>query len=148
MNICEICGNEFPAERRICPFCKAEQTGNAPRKKVFRLREANLEEGKPTVDAAITKMEQAVREAKRSGCSVLILIHGYGSSGRGGAIRTECRKVLAYLLDKGDIGGFTAGEAMHSHRREVRQWLRRFPKLAKNRYLNSGNKGITFVFLP
>ena len=46
----------------------------------------NLEAGMPTVDVARTHLNMALRSAKANRVKVLKLIHGYGSSGRGGAI--------------------------------------------------------------
>lgn len=63
----------------------------------------NLEAGMPTVDVARTHLNMALRSAKANRVKVLKLIHGYGSSGRGGAIRAD---VLAQLARKKRRGRF------------------------------------------
>ena len=55
------------------------------------LREVNLEAGKPIVDQAIRRLTFEISHSRSLGCSVLKIIHGYGSSGTGGRIRTEIR---------------------------------------------------------
>ena len=57
----------------------------------------NLEAGMPTVDMARTHLNMTLRSAKANRVKVLKLIHGYGSSGKGGAIRAD---VLAQLAQK------------------------------------------------
>ena len=53
----------------------------------------NLEAGMPTVDMARTHLNMTLRSAKANRVKVLKLIHGYGSSGKGGAIRQRKRRV-------------------------------------------------------
>ena len=50
------------------------------------MRTVNLEAGHPTTMQALVRMNQALSSA-RTNTGVLKLIHGYGSSGKGGAIR-------------------------------------------------------------
>ena len=70
------------------------------------LRTVNLEQGKPKVEQAIARMNQAVFSARASGTKVIKLIHGYGSSGKGGVIRTavyrELETKIQRCLESGD----------------------------------------------
>ena len=50
------------------------------------MRTVTLEAGHPTTMQALVRMNQALSSA-RTNVGVLKLIHGYGSSGKGGAIR-------------------------------------------------------------
>lgn len=50
----------------------------------------NLEAGMPTVDMARTHLNMTLRSAKANRVKVLKLIHGYGSSGKGGAHSGRC----------------------------------------------------------
>ena len=47
------------------------------------LREVNLEAGKPLVDQAIKRLTFELSHSRALGCTVLKIIHGYGSSGAG-----------------------------------------------------------------
>ncbi|MCK9174175.1 MAG: hypothetical protein M0O96_02715 [Desulforhopalus sp.] len=143
---CETCGNKIRAESAICPFCGSKRIPGCERKK-FRHRTVNLEYGLPTVEDALQRMAQRIGEAKCGGITLLVLIHGYGSSGRGGSIRVECRKVLDYQVSLGKIGGYLAGEAFSQNLRAAKHWLQRYPKLVESEYFNRGNQGITLVFL-
>ena len=54
-----------------------------------------MEAGKPLVDQAIKRLTFELSHSRALGCTVLKIIHGYGSSGTGGRIRTESRKYLS-----------------------------------------------------
>ncbi len=49
----------------------------------------NIEKGMPTAKDAMLRLEQALRTARAKREPAIKIIHGYGSSGRGGAIRRE-----------------------------------------------------------
>ena len=49
------------------------------------LRTYNVEAGLPTLDEARRLVIEEIKRAKREGMKVLKVIHGYGSSGQGGA---------------------------------------------------------------
>ena len=55
----------------------------------------NLEAGMPTVATAQSLLSQSLRTAKANGTRLVKLIHGYGSTGKGGAIRGAVRRELA-----------------------------------------------------
>ena len=47
-------------------------------------RELNLELGRPTADEALRRLEAELEAARHMNTPLLKLIHGYGSSGKGG----------------------------------------------------------------
>lgn len=145
--ICEICGNEMEAVLVTCPFCGAQRASDPVFLQGPRHRTVNLEKGLPTVRQALDRLRQELELARLQGCRVLTLIHGYGSSGRGGAIRTEIRLQLDYLRDRGEINDVLAGEEFDRRTGHGRQVLRRFPFLARHHDINRGNRGITLVVL-
>lgn len=149
MKLCHICGNEVDRGVTVCMYCGSEQTETGPEKKEksFAHRTVNLEAGMPLVEPAIKQLHAAIREARLLEIQVLTVIHGYGSSGRGGAIRQECRKELDYMTSSGEIGGFIAGENFHRRNGPVRDLLKRYPQLSGNSNLNRGNKGVTLVIV-
>ena len=56
-------------------------------RKPARIKIVNLEDGMPTVEEARLRMNYELQNARREGCAAVKLIHGYGSSGAGGALR-------------------------------------------------------------
>ena len=53
-----------------------------------QLREIDIKSDLPTVDDAIRRVTYNIKTATVFGVSAIKIIHGYGSSGKGGAIRT------------------------------------------------------------
>ena len=145
---CEICGNEIGRGATVCGFCGSAQQGEVgPGPRPFQHRTVNLEAGKPFVEQALAHLRVALDEAKRLDLQMLTVIHGYGSSGRGGAIRTESRKLLDYLLARGEVRAVIDGEKFQKRNGVVRDLLRRFPALGQHPDLNRSNRGITLVLL-
>lgn len=146
--VCEVCGNDIESSVSVCPYCGSKNEADAhSRSEVFSHKTINLEKGRPFLDAALTRMVEAVADAKRNGVHVLTLIHGYGSSGKGGVIRTECRKSLDYMKVKGQINDFIYGEDFNKRATPMKNLLRRYPDLTSHHHINRENKGITLVIL-
>ncbi|MFV0438240.1 MAG: Smr/MutS family protein [Desulfopila sp.] len=148
---CQICGNEIAAGSRSCLFCGSSQddglsaVSNPTR--AFVHRTVDLEAGRSHVEAAMRRLLASLAEARALEIQALTLIHGYGSSGRGGVIRQECRKLLAHMSHRGEVREVIFGENFHRRSGPVRNLLRQYPQLAKNSNLNRGNKGTTLVIL-
>ena len=152
MHFCQICGNEIDVALSRCPHCGSAQKNRRqgqslsfPQK--FYQKTVNLEQGLPTVEQALRRLKQAIIAARQEHIRVLTLIHGYGSTGKGGAIRQECRKTLDYLRSKGDISEVFLGENFNRRSGAVKNLLHSFPELSRHPHLNNGNKGITLVVL-
>ena len=142
---CEVCGNDLDPALVRCPFCGAEREISLQPSPRPTVRTVNLEKGLPTVEQALTRLRQEIVQGRALGYRVLVLIHGYGSSGEGGAIRAEVRRLLGFLQDKGQINDYLAGEQCDRRAGHGRQMARRFPFLAK--YLQAANPGISLVVL-
>jgi len=144
-----VCGNDLPPQGAICPYCGATgEVGDAEKKRSpFRHRTINLEEGRPLVEEALRRLEICIDDGLRNEVTVITLIHGYGSSGKGGAIRGECRKMLEFLQSRKIIGDYLPGEDFSRKSGKARALLQRYPDLARNKNLGKGNPGITLVFL-
>ena len=142
---CEVCGNEVDRTASRCPFCGTGKTvelvGRQPN---MLMKEVNLENGMPSVDEALLRLQNEISTASGLGYRLLCLIHGYGSSGSGGAIRKGVRRQLQNMYDRKKINDFIAGENCTSRSGHWRQMLRRFPEL---RAYSRINPGVTIVIL-
>ena len=74
------------------------------------LREINIKDGMPRRDDAIKRITYNIKNAAPFGVAAIKIIHGYGSSGKGGVIRTEARKYLDRLKRQGQIKDYIIGE--------------------------------------
>jgi hypothetical protein len=144
---CEVCGNPIPAQAFTCRFCDASQSLENFPKTVERVVIANLENGMPTVEQALERFRRRLSEASASGAKVLKVIHGYGSSGRGGKIRDAVRRELGRMLARGEVATVVAGEEYSSTTIAGRDLLSRFKELKATERPDSSNHGITLVEL-
>ncbi len=147
MTLCHVCGNEIATGSQICRFCANEQQEQALAKSLFLQKNVNLERGRPSAETALRRLTLEIETARREGVRVLTLIHGYGSSGKGGVIREECRKALDYMRNRKEICDFLPGEECSSKSGPVKALVRRFPQLGDDRNLKIPNPGITVVIL-
>ena len=147
MALCEICGNESAAGDAPCRFCGSERIGDAgaEERSPFSHKYVNLKQGMPLVEAAMQRLSRAIHSARYENVRVLILIHGYGSGGKGGGIRRECRKTLDHMRGTGMIAEYIPGENLTPGSGAGKTLLRRFPELQRDVRLNRNNRGITVV---
>ena len=144
---CERCGNPIPAQAFTCRFCGISQSLENFPTTVERVVIANLENGMPTVEQALERFRRRLSEASASGAKVLKVIHGYGSTGRGGKIRDAVRRELGRMLARGEVAAVVHGEEYSSATLAGRDLLSRFKELKATERPDSSNHGITLVEL-
>jgi hypothetical protein len=112
-----------------------------------RIKIVNLEEDRPTVNRMRLRLDRALALARSEGTAVLKLIHGYGSSGVGGALRLAVHSSLLSYKDSGLIRDFIDGEEFRVSNEATWALLKRMPELKQDRDLGRANKGITVVVM-
>lgn len=151
MKECEVCGNEIDDGTSVCPFCETAQHGNTPpvhtvaRGKIITV---NLEDGLPTVEQALSRLDTALLRARESGANLMRLIHGYGSSGVGGRLREAVRIQLNDLAQRGRIRSYISGEDYGPRSLQTKRLMKQYPSLMRSERTDSRNPGITLVELP
>lgn len=109
-----------------------------------KVAEVNLEYDKPTVDMAIQKMKNALTKYKGLGYKAVILIHGYGSSGVGGSIKTAVPRNLADNSMRGIVRTYVSGEQWSSRKKEMLAICRDLENYERR---IANNEGVTVVIL-
>ena len=111
------------------------------------LRTFNVEAALPTLEEARRQVMDEIRKAKREGIVALKVIHGYGSSGKGGALCFGLRK--SFLLRKKEkvIRDFIPGEDFSIFNPTTLDLLEAAPKLRGDPDLNALNEGVTILWL-
>lgn len=110
------------------------------------IRELNLELGYPSADEALGRLTAELNACRAMHTPLMKIIHGYGSSGKGGRIRTACRKHLQQAQAEGTIAAVITGEAFSIFDATTRHYLNTYPLLRQDRDLDRENRGVTFVF--
>lgn len=109
------------------------------------VHEINLELGYPTVDEALRRLRSELDAARHLHSPAVKLIHGYGSSGKGGKIRTAVRKELREELAQGKIAAVIRGEDFSIFDETTRRAFSRCGALRQDPDLDGSNNGLTFV---
>lgn len=107
------------------------------------LKEVNLEENFLGAEDALSYLKQVVTNAKRNKVGCVYVIHGYGSSGKGGIIRQKARQWLNAQLRNGKIKTVIFGENFTLFNPQALEIKRKFPIL--NQLLCVCNHGVTIV---
>ena len=107
--------------------------------------EVNVKFDMPTADVALRRVAANLENGRRWGCGSLKIIHGYGSTGRGGRIRTEVRRYLADRKARAQIRDFIPGESFTIFDEATRRALDRCPALRGDPDLERSNNGVTIV---
>jgi hypothetical protein len=96
--------------------------------------EINLEYGMSTAD-------DAIKRYGKNQC--LVIIHGYGSSGKGGVIRQKARQWLNAQVRNGKIKRCVNGEDFGIFSNDTREMYSKYSGLEQ--YKDRGNHGITII---
>ena len=102
--------------------------------------EVNLELGRPSADEALRRLEHELAAKRHLRAKAMKTIHGYGSSGKGGRIRTASRKYLRAAQEQGRIYAVLPGERLTIFDEEARR-----PALRDDCDRERYNCGVTFV---
>lgn len=113
----------------------------------MKMRIVNLETGMPDLDTARRRLIAEIAAARRDRFRLMKLIHGWGSSGKGGTLCTGIRKSLGRRIREGRVACFVTGERFSSDTNEGRELAQRQPSLRKDPDFNRANPGITIVEL-
>ena len=144
---CTECGNPIDDSKMVCPFCNRHQTGAfASKVKKHMYVTINLEQGRPFVEEAVRKLERAINAARGS-AKVVRIIHGWGSTGTGGKIKTDVHHRMESLRCTGKVKQFVPGENYSETTNAGRDLLRRFSDLKKTLQSDRANPGISFIEL-
>ncbi len=96
---------------------------------------------------ALTRLHQELMGARRQGIRLVKLVHGYGSSGKGGDIRIAVQLRLVEMARNGQIRSCIFGENWSISDEQTWQLIRSQPEIDEDRDLGRQNLGITIVLL-
>lgn len=111
------------------------------------LKEVNIKYDMPTASDAVKRVTYNIRNGRSWGCAAIKIIHGYGSHGTGGRIRTDVRRYLAQQKEKGFIRDYIPGESFSIFDDSTRNAFAQCDDLRRDSDLERSNNGITVVIL-
>ena len=111
------------------------------------IKTVNLKTDMPLVHEALQRLDGELALARQQRCTVLKLIHGYGSTGAGGDIRIAVQKRLYEMAQNGQIRACIYGENWSKSNEEAWKLLQGHPDLKNDSDVGRANRGITIVLL-
>jgi len=109
------------------------------------MKQIDLEEGRPDVATAMVRLNNRIHAARATGDRACKIIHGYGSTGKGGAIKSACLSELRGYKRRGFIKDFCPGEKFGPFSEDGRRMVAAFPELNRDRDWARMNDGITVI---
>ncbi len=113
----------------------------------FSIPQLYLKADMPIVSEALSRLHIGLQEMRSSGVRVVKLIHGYGSTGRGGKIRVGVREELAVMKHRKQIKDFIIGEDFGPTDQASRNLVERNANINRDPDYGEINHGITIVVL-
>ena len=108
------------------------------------MKEFDIKSSMPSVLEAIHDLENILKLTKNSD-KVIKIIHGYGSHGVGGSIKTKVRDLLKSKVQKKEIKAYIPGEATHLMM-GFDEAIRQYKHLIEyDEDFKKGNDGITYI---
>lgn len=129
-----------PAHKEDLPRTTRKKTGSS-------IQALNLEEGMPLVEEALSRLNMGLQEMRVSRVKIVKLIHGYGSTGRGGKICSAVRDELAAMKRKKLIREYIPGEDFGPMDTAARKLAEQNSAITRDPDYGRINHGITIVVL-
>jgi hypothetical protein len=111
------------------------------------LKEVNIKYDMPAAGDAIKRITFNIRNGKTLGFSAIKFIHGYGSSGKGGKIRSEAHRYLEDQKRRGYIRDYIPGDRFSIFDPATMEAFRFCEELRRDPDLEQHNNGVTIVIL-
>ena len=109
----------------------------------MKYTEINIKEDMPLVADAMKYLQDAIGRLKRDKYECVLIIHGYGSTGKGGAIRNKARQWLNAQKREGNIKYVINGEEISIFNFDALDLKARHRELEA--YFKVCNHGVTVI---
>lgn len=107
----------------------------------------NVKNNNYSADYAVYVTDSEINDAKKNKVNVLVVIHGYGSSGKGGTIKQELHSYLDLAKKHRKIIDYFKGEEWSETNLIVKELYSLYPELILHSQIQNYNSGITIVWV-
>ena len=111
------------------------------------MRVINIKKDNPNVDYALFLIDEEIRYSRAVGNRVIVIIHGYGSHGQGGAIKQGVKEYLPRLKKSGVISTYVFGENWGKTNPDVKEIEHISPEIILNENLSGINSGVSVILI-
>lgn len=134
--------HDVPVSKETMPRTREKKSNDS-----VIIPKINLEEGMPIVNEALERMHIGLQENRHCQMKAVKLIHGYGSTGRGGKICIGVRDELTKMKQKKQIRDFIPGEEFGPTDQASRGLVDHDRRISRDPDYGRINHGITIVVL-
>jgi len=111
------------------------------------IKVVNIKKDFPNTDYALFLIDQEIKYCRAVGFRALVIIHGYGSHGQGGAIKEAVKHYLPELKKKRIIADYVFGERWGDFNPSKQNMCKICPELILQENLQSLNSGVSVVLI-
>ena len=111
------------------------------------IRVINVKKDFPTTDYALYLIDQEIAYSKAIGNLAIVVIHGYGSKGKGGVIKEAIKHYLPELKKKTIITDYIHGENWGETNPVRKKLCEICPELILHENLQCLNSGVTIIWV-
>ncbi len=111
----------------------------------MKYTELNIKENMPPSQEAMSYLKSSLERFKREKIECVLVIHGYGSTGKGGVIHDKARQWLKAQERNGKVKSVISGEDFTIFNFKALELKNKYPQLQE--LLKVCNNGVTVVEL-
>ena len=111
----------------------------------MKYTEINIKQGMPIVADAMDHLKSSLEKLKREKCECVLIIHGYGRTGKGGAIAEKARQWLKAQERGGKVRSVIFGEDFNLFNFKALELKNKYRELEP--LMKVCNNGVTVVEL-
>ena len=111
------------------------------------IRVVNIKKDFPNVEYALYLLDQEIKYSKAVGNRAIVVIHGYGSHGKGGVIKESIKEYLPELKKKKVIIDYCYGEMWGDNNPTKIKMCEICPELILHENLQNLNSGVSIILV-
>ena len=111
------------------------------------VRVINVKKDNPNCDYALYLIDQEIKYSRAVGNRAIVVIHGYGSHGKGGVIKEAIKNYLPELKKKRVIEDYVFGEQWGDTNVSKINMCKICPELILHENLQSLNSGVSVILV-
>jgi len=111
------------------------------------IRVVNIKKDNPNSDYALFLLDEEIKYSRAVGNRIIIVIHGYGSHGKGGVIKEAVKNYLPLLKKKHVITDYVFGENWGNINESTVRMTLICPQLMVDENLHGNNSGVSVILV-
>ena len=142
---CLHCGNPIKEDVIVCPFCGSNEVEVA--REDIRVKKIDIGHNNWTVNQARHALEKELSASLGRSDDFLVVIHGHGSSGKGGEIKVMVQSFAQRAIGMKRARDFISGEHLTRTSSPAKRVSVNYPSIKQLKEWNTRNPGLSILIL-